>query len=109
MPRLVRFLLRHALIGFGLAVFFVGALLLLDVARLGTLIGRSPFGWLATLVLVVSVGITFASVQMGFAVMLLPRDDDAPQGRGGTRAPSGSALRLVRLPARAATGRNRAR
>ncbi|MDQ0511598.1 hypothetical protein [Ancylobacter amanitiformis] len=107
MPRLVRFLIRHALIGFGLAVLFVGALLLLDVARLGTLIGQSPFGGLAALVLVVCVGITFASAQMGFAVMLLPRDHDAPQDRGGTRAPSGSALRLA--PARAATGRNRAR
>jgi hypothetical protein len=94
MPPLVRFLLRHALIGLVLAVVFVGALLAFDIARLGSLIMASPIGLIAVLVLTVSVGITFASVQMGFAIMLLAdRDEDDGDGR---RAP---VARL--LPARA--------
>lgn len=82
MPHLVRFLLRHALVGLVLAVLFVGALLAFDIARLGSLIAASPTGMIAVLVLTVSVGITFASVQMGFAIMLLAdREEDDSDGR----------------------------
>ena len=61
LPLLVRFLIRHAAIGFGVAVLFVGLLL------------ASSAG-LALAILTFSVGLTFSSVQMGFAVMFL-RDD----------------------------------
>lgn len=83
MPTLVRFLARHALVGFGLAVLFVGGLLALDVAGLGTLVWQSPEGAMAAAVLTFAVGLTFASAQMGIAVMLLGEETDG--GSGGRR------------------------
>lgn len=83
MPKHVGFLLRHALIGCTMAVLFVGALLAFDVARLGTLMVESTNGPLAALVLTVALCITFGSVQMGFAVMMLGEDDET----GGHRRP----------------------
>lgn len=81
MPHLVRFLMRHALIGVGVGALFVGTLVLLDVARLGTLMTQSSSGLIALIVLTGAVGITFGSVQMGFAIMLLGDDDETP-GKG---------------------------
>lgn len=80
MPYLVRFLIRHALIGMALAVVFVCALVTLDIAGLGTLMWRSSSGPLAALALTIVLCITFGSAQMGFAVMLLPGEEerDAP-------------------------------
>lgn len=88
MPHLVRFLMRHALIGFALAIVFVGALLALDVARLGSLIWVSPTGVIAAFVLTFSIGVTFASVQMGFAVMLLSETDTGPKSGRGKPTPA---------------------
>ena len=81
MPHLVRFLIRHALIGVGLGALFVGTLVLLDVARLGTLMTQSSSGLIALIVLICAVGITFGSVQMGFAIMLMGDDEETP-GKG---------------------------
>jgi len=74
LPILVRFLIRHAAIGFGLAIVFVGLLLVFDIGGIATLIFASSSAALALAVLTFSVGLTFSSVQMGFAVMFL-RDD----------------------------------
>jgi len=82
MPHMVRFLLRHAIIGFAVAAVFVAALVLLDVARLGSLAHTSADGPFALALLVFALGLTFASVQMGFAVMLLPRAGDDHPGLG---------------------------
>lgn len=81
MPFLVKFLLRHAGIGIGVAAVFVALLVAFDVARLGTLLATSPDGLLAVIVLTFALGITFGSVQMGFAVMLLSTRDEPPGGR----------------------------
>jgi hypothetical protein len=78
LPKLVRFLFRHALIGFGLAIVFVGLLLAFDIGGIATLITSSSSGVLATAVLTFSMGLTFSSVQMGFAVMFLAKRDDTP-------------------------------
>jgi len=75
MPHLIRFLICHALIGMALAVGFVGALVVLDIAGLGRLMWNSPSGAIAAAVLTLALGITFGSAQIGFAVMLLPRDE----------------------------------
>ncbi len=99
MPFLVKFLLRHALIGVAVATVFVGALTALDVGGLGTLLANSPDGWLALGVLTYALGLTFGSVQMGFAVMLMSGRDDT---MGGKRAPL---KRLVLRPARIAVRR----
>lgn len=87
MPKLLQFLLVHALIGFGVAGVFVAALILLDVGGFATLTARSDVASLAIAVLTFFLGLTFASVQMGVAVMLLPKDG-GPGPRGGSRLPA---------------------
>lgn len=91
MPYLVTFLMRHAAIGCALAVLFVGGLVGLDVGGLGKLVATSPDGLLAVALLTFGLAITFSSVQMGFAVMLLGDADD----RGGGRKLPVKALELV--------------
>jgi hypothetical protein len=75
LPLLVRFLIRHALIGFGLALVFVAILLALDIGGIATLIFASSSSVLALIILVFSMCVTFSSVQMGFAIMFLREDD----------------------------------
>lgn len=83
MTPLVRFLLGHALIGFGVAVPFVGLLLLLDVGHLRTLVTEPDFHPGAVLLLLFFVGLTFGSLQMGYAVWQAgkegPRITDRPR------------------------------
>ncbi|SON55473.1 hypothetical protein HDIA_1932 [Hartmannibacter diazotrophicus] len=75
LPLLVRFLARHALIGFGIAIAFVTTILMLDIGGLGALVTSSPSGCLAAVVLTFAIGLTFSSVQMGFAIMFLADKD----------------------------------
>ncbi|MGE3533082.1 MAG: hypothetical protein AB7I12_15035 [Steroidobacteraceae bacterium] len=82
MPALIKLLLRHALTGFALAVVFVQVLIANDVTGLGTLVAKSEIGDLAVFVLTAFMGLTFASVQMGIAVMLASREDDEDGDRG---------------------------
>lgn len=102
MPRLVVFLARHAAIGFAVAAVFVGALVALDVYGIGSLLHASADGALALAILTFAVGLTFASAQMGFAVMLMT--DRQEGGRGGRRAvlrlPAQPVLQPVRVVAR---------
>ena len=86
LPKLVRFLLRHAVIGFVLAAIFVAAILVLDPqdAR-ALLVGGAGHGWPA-LVLWVFTGLTFGAVQIGAATMLLEHADP-PRPRHGRGAP----------------------
>lgn len=69
MPVLVRMLINHALIGFGIAAIFVAGLIWFDMGGLGTLILSSDSGWLALFMLTFFLGLTFGSAQMGFAIM----------------------------------------
>lgn len=75
MPELVKLLIRNAAIGFAAAACFVALLLLSDTGGLGTLISQSESGTLATAMLTFFVGLTFASLQMGWAVMMAGRED----------------------------------
>jgi len=84
MPKLVRFLLVHAAIGFGLAFVFVGVLVAFDTGGLRTLMMSSDVGFAAFLLLVFLNGLTFGSVQIGVAVMLLG-EEDGDQPNGGDR------------------------
>jgi hypothetical protein len=70
-PEHVRFLARHALIGFAIGLAAVVLIVWQDVGRIGTLLATSGQRWLALGLLGFSFGLTFASVQMGFAIMLL--------------------------------------
>lgn len=86
MPILVKFMLRHALIGYAMAIVFVAAILALDLGGLATLVSTSRFGILAVAMLTFFTGLTFASLQMGIAVMSLKEegegDDAAGRGKG---------------------------
>ena len=68
-PPMVRFLIGHALVGFGLAAMFVAALIGFDIGNIGTVLRQSGLAVPATLLLTFVLGLTFASVQMGIAIM----------------------------------------
>lgn len=100
MPRHVLFLARHAAIGMGLAVLFVALMVGVDLGRLGTLVRTSSCGGLALAALTFVLGLTFASAQMGIAIMSL---GDRP-GAGGGRMPrqrAAPAPAALGVPARA--------
>ena len=78
-PDLMRLYLRHCAIGFLLSAVFVGLLLWLDVAGLGSLIARSDIGWLAVFLLWYFNGTVFGSVQFAIVVMSQALDDDDDQ------------------------------
>lgn len=80
-PDLIKFYIKHCVIGFAIAAAFVGLLLGFDVMGLGGLVARSDVGGLAVLVFWVLNGIVFAGVQFGIAIMgLAEEDDDEPRG-----------------------------
>jgi protein-S-isoprenylcysteine O-methyltransferase Ste14 len=83
MPPLIRFLIRHGLIGFIIGVAFTAILLVFDVAGLRSLTHGSAEGTGVRLLLAFFVSTTFASAQMGVAVMWPPsrkHDPMAPPG-----------------------------
>ncbi|MBL8710674.1 MAG: hypothetical protein JNL25_15885 [Rhodospirillaceae bacterium] len=92
MPKLVIFMLRHVAIGFAVAIVAVGALLALDPGGIGTLMTGSSWGLLAAGLLAFFLGLTFASVQMGIAIMSLK--GESPSGSGG-----GADMPLIAQPA----------
>lgn len=88
MPHLVRFMLLHAALGFGLAALFVAALLWANPGNVAAIMLHSSTGpWPVALLWFFS-GLTFGSAQIGNAVMLLAED---PPVDGGGR------LRRLRL------------
>ena len=87
MPPLVRFMIMHAAVGFALAFVFVGAILAVDLSGLRSLMMASDMGWIALFMLTFFSGLTFASVQMGLAVMMMGEDEGGtpPGKRMGAR------------------------
>ncbi len=92
---LVRLFLVHTLIGYAIATLFVGALVVFNVGGLTTLVVRQHAEGFIVLLWFFS-GLTFASVQMGAAIMSLA---DAPPPAGGKRArpPKSALLAAVRV------------
>lgn len=84
LPPHLRFLALHALVGFGLAGLFVGAVLWSDAFGLGRLLLETSAHPMPVLLLWFFTGLTFGSVQMGAAVMFQSdgmfrdRDGDEP-------------------------------
>ena len=76
---LVRLFALQALIGFAISSIFVGGLVLFDVGGFSTMT-HSQHSDAAVLLLWFFVGLTFASVQMGMAVMSLA--SNPPPGGG---------------------------
>ncbi len=75
---LVRLFVIHAGIGFAIATLAVGAILVLPTGDLGHLLRGAP---LAVAVLWFFMGLTFASAQMGMAIMERGWDDSSGGGR----------------------------
>ncbi len=78
-PPLVRFLVKNAAIGFAMAVVFVAAMLYFNVGNLMAIIVQSDVGLFAIVLMTLMIGLTFASLQMGFAVMFASDDIDKEQ------------------------------
>lgn len=92
MPDHIKYLMTHAVIGAAAGVCFSGLLIFLDVAGLWHLVVETADGPLAAAIMTVFFVITFASVQMGRAVMSLAERLDDEDGNG----PGGGELILVR-------------
>ncbi len=87
MPKLVRLYIKSCAIGFALAVGFVVALVVMDVAGLQRLILWSDMGWVAALMMIVFNGVVFSGIQFAVAIMLMADDDDDRGPRGGRMIP----------------------
>jgi hypothetical protein len=71
--------------GAAIAVFLVGAILLLDIGQLGTLVAGSDSPVLPVVLLTAGFVVTFSSVAMGTAIMRIGRGEDG--SGGGTPVP----------------------
>lgn len=94
LPKLVRFLMLHAGIGFAIAGLFTFGLVYANPGNIGTLLAQADWSPLPTILLWFLLGLTCSSCQMGAAVMLLGHapDDDGRRHRVG---PAGSGLRAT--------------
>lgn len=71
---LVRFLARQALVGVAVGWVVLGAILWLDVARIGELWLASEHRWPTLILAMGGFAVTFGSLAMGTAIFLLPRE-----------------------------------
>jgi hypothetical protein len=97
LPKLVRFLISHAALGFLLSAIFVGALLLGGPQDTVRLLLTGAGHWWPVVVLWFFTGLTFGSVQIGVATMLLGTSEDPP--RRGPGVPSTLVPVLLRVRA----------
>ena len=74
LPKLVRFLLVHALIGMALGVGVTALIIWQNVFGLGDLFGGSRLGMV---VFGFQMALTLGAVQIGVAVLSMDRDNDA--------------------------------
>jgi hypothetical protein len=102
MPKLIRFLVHHAALGFILGIVAVGLMMVSDFAALRTLIMASDVGWLALFMLTFFLGLTLASVQMGIAIVLL---DESPGDHGRPRRSRAWLVAMLGKPDPAAVSR----
>jgi len=99
LPVLVRFMMAHAALGFTLAAAFVVGLHVIDPGGFGTLLRQAGGHPWPSLLLWYFSGLTFGSVQMGAAVMLLA--DHHQDGSGGSKVrPLPPLLAALALPVR---------
>lgn len=111
MPELVRLYIKNIVIGFGLALTFVGLLLWFNVANLWHLISTSDVGYIAIALLVVFNTIVFAGVQFAIAIMGMAEDETPPGGgkRDAIPAQPSAEMVPVRVPAEPQTRSHRRR
>lgn len=98
---LLAMLLGNLIWGVGLGVVFAGGVYALNLGHIRTLVNNAPDGLLAMALLTMGSVVTFASVVMGGAVMMLPREEDkTPKGGKGVLLRVLVPLR-VKVPAKA--------
>lgn len=104
LPPHIRFLAMHAAFGIGLGVAIAALLILTNAVGLRTLLIESESPLPAIVLLAGGFAITFGSLSMGAAIMMLGRgaspDDDTPSR--GHAVLQDEALKLAVVPARAA-------
>jgi hypothetical protein len=94
-PDIIRFYIKHCVIGFALAAAFTAAILWLNVGNLWHLVSTSDIGVMAVFVFWVLNGIVYAGAQCAVAILLMTDNDDEGDGpRGGSGV-------LVRVPVKA--------
>ena len=71
---LLRFLARNCVMGVTAGWILLGALIYLDVARLGQLLFASDQWFLTLLLASVGFGVTFGGLAMATAIFLLPKE-----------------------------------
>lgn len=101
-------LLGNLLWGIGLGLAFVAGVYALDLGHIRTLVASSPDGLLAMALLTGGSVITFASVVMGGAIMMIPREEDEGP-KGGRRLLRALVPLRVRVPVEAQTAARRER
>lgn len=69
-PKLIRFLAFHAILGVLVGFALAGALIAFDVAGLGTLIAKAEDPITATILLFFGFAVTFGSAVMGGAILM---------------------------------------
>lgn len=74
LPKLVRFLLLHCGIGLAVGVIFASAIIQLNTAGIKDMLMASSEPFVPMFLLYASTALSFASLNMGVAVMTLPRD-----------------------------------
>lgn len=94
-PPLVLFLIKNAAIGFVMAFIFVGVMLAFNVGNMMTVATQSDVGIFAMVLMTLMIGLTFSSLQMGFAVMF--RADDIGKNDKGPGDPLISIEDMQRL------------
>jgi hypothetical protein len=82
MPFLIRFMIRHALVGFLLGIIGAAIAVGMDFGHLRSLAHATSLGWIGLGAFCFLMGLTFGGLQIGFAVMLLPYEDDDQPPRG---------------------------
>lgn len=85
--RLLRMLLVNAGLGAIVAAVFLAAVLILDIASLGSLISGAETPLLVIGILYSGLLITFSSCAMGAAIMSLPEDEQSSSAGGGHLQP----------------------
>ena len=74
--RLLRYLGENAALGAFIALAATYLIIKFDAFGLATLATRAQHGWLALALLFCGLAVTFASLAMGTAIFLLPKDED---------------------------------
>ncbi len=82
LPQLVRFLILHGLVGFGVSALFVAALVATDPGGAGTVLVQGAGSPWPVAVLWFFSGLTFGGVQIAAALMLLDEEAARPPRRG---------------------------